>query len=81
MKIILLLCLLSAVTLAIVCPEPQKSFYMSFPALGKRDALVNLFLQLDKNTSTYDSNYTDSGLGGNFRVTDLKPGFYYNDHH
>lgn len=81
MKIILLLCLLSAIICAEVCPIPQKSFYMSFPALGKRDNLINLFLQLDKKTSTYDNNYTDSGLGGNFRVKDLKPGFYYNDHH
>lgn len=54
---------------------------MSFPALGKRDALNNLFAELSLNTTYIDSNYTDSGLEGNFRVVGFKPHVYYNDHH
>ena len=54
---------------------------MSFPALGKRDALNNLFAELTLNTTSIDSNYTDSSLEGNFRVVGFKPNVYYNDHH
>lgn len=54
---------------------------MSFPALGKRDALNNLFAELTLNTTSIDSNYTDSALEGNFRVIGFKPHVYYNDHH
>jgi hypothetical protein len=80
MKILLPLSLLLVAALSIVCIEPQKTFYMSFPALSKRDSLVNLFLELDKNISTYENTYTDGGLGANFKVSGVKPGFYYKDH-
>ncbi len=54
---------------------------MSFPALGKRDALNNLFAELTLNTTSIDCNYTDSNLQGNFKVIGFKPHVFYNDHH
>jgi hypothetical protein len=62
MKIQILLALLLAAASATICTEPQRSFYMSFPTLSKRDALTNLFMTIDKNMTALENNYTDSAL-------------------
>ena len=31
--------------------------------------------------SSYNSSYTDSQLSGNFKILDLKPNVYYNEHY
>jgi hypothetical protein len=80
MKIQILLALLLAAVSAFICTEPQRSFYMSFPTLSKRDALTNLFMTIDKNMTALENNYTDSALSANFRIFNLTPQAYYNDH-
>jgi hypothetical protein len=81
MKIFLAFILLVVCTLAGVCSEPQKSLYMSFPTLSKRDTLANLFEEMSQNTTIINSNYTDSNLQANFKIMGLHPHPYYNDHH
>lgn len=54
---------------------------MSFSSLSKRDTLANLFDEMSQNMTSYNSNYTDSKLQANFRINNLKPHPYYNDHH
>lgn len=43
MKIFLVVALLVGLAWAEVCVEPQRSFYMSYPTLSKRDTIANLF--------------------------------------
>lgn len=80
MKILLLLLLAVTVTHCTLCAEPQRSFYMSFQALSKRDTLENLFQELSPNMSVMENNYTDSTLGANFVLTNIHPHPFYNDH-
>lgn len=54
---------------------------MSYPSLGKRDAIGNLFLELDTKFTSISNNYTDSNLQANFKIPSLLPQSYYNDHH
>lgn len=54
---------------------------MSYPTLGKRDAIGNLFLELDTKLTPISTNYTDSNLQANFKIPSLLPQSYYNDHH
>jgi hypothetical protein len=54
---------------------------MSYSSLGKRDALTNLFAELDKSMTALDNNYTDSNLQANFKIPALRAQSYYNDHH
>lgn len=81
MKIFLLIVALLVLANADVCTEPQRIFYMSYSALGKRDALNNLFTELDKKMNPLDNNYTDSNLQANFKIPALLAQAYYNDHH
>lgn len=54
---------------------------MSFPTLGKRDALNNLFNESNQKMTALDNNYTDNGLQANFKIPGLLAQAYYNDHH
>ncbi len=72
MKILLVILVLIAAASAILCDEPQKTFYMSFQSLGKRDDINTMFQELNKNTSSFDSTYTDSTLNANFKIVGLK---------
>lgn len=54
---------------------------MSYPSLGQRDAIGNLFLQLDTKLTPITTNYTDTNLQANFKIPSLIPQSYYNDHH
>lgn len=81
MKIFLLFIALLALSYADVCTEPQRIFYMSYPTLGKRDALNNLFDEANKKMTPLDNTYTDSGLQANFKIPGLVAQAYYNDHH
>ncbi len=80
MKILLLLLAVTA-TLCDVCTEPQRIFYMSYSSLGKRDALGNLFLELDSKITPISTNYTDTNLQANFKIPSILLQTYYNDHH
>jgi hypothetical protein len=80
MKILMLL-LAVALTRSDVCTEPQRIFYMSYSSLGKRDALGNLFLELDSKITPISTNYTDSNLQANFKIPSILLQSYYNDHH
>ena len=81
MKIFLLFITLLTISIADVCTEPQRIFYMSYPTLGKRDALNNLFDEINKKIAPLDSTYTDSGLQANFKIPGMLAQAYYNDHH
>lgn len=80
MKILILIIAVLAVSQAMLCDEPQRAFYMSYSALGKRDALNNLFDEITQSLTALDCNYTDTSLQANFRIPALKAGTYYNDH-
>jgi hypothetical protein len=81
MKIFILILALLALSTADVCTEPQRIFYMSYSALGKRDALNNLFAELDQKMTPLDNSFTDSNLQANFKIPGLLAQTYYNDHH
>lgn len=81
MKILILIIAVLAVSQAMLCDEPQRAFYMSYSALGKRDALNNLFDEITKSLTALDCNYTDNNLQANFKIPALQAGTYYNDHH
>lgn len=81
MKIFVVVLLIVIQTQADLCTEPQRTFYMSFPTLSKRDTLANLFEEMSNKTTIIDSNYTDNALQANFRIMGLHPHPYYNDHH
>lgn len=81
MNILLTLSLLYSAVVADICDEPQRKFYMSFPSLGKRDAISNLFREMNQNMPTYENTYTDSVLAANFKITNVRPQVYYNDHY
>jgi len=36
---------------------------------------------MNKDMPTYENSYTDSGLGANFKITNVRPQVYYNDHY
>ena len=38
---------------------PQKSFYMSYDAMGKKDTISNVFDEANKDILMYNSTYTD----------------------
>lgn len=81
MRIFLILISLIVVSYSTLCDEAQRTFYMSYPALSKRDAIGNLFDEITSNLTVLDSNYTDSNLQANFKITNLNSGTYYNDHY
>lgn len=81
MKILIILPFLLLAASALICDEPQRKFYMSFPTLSKRDMVSNLFQEINQYSQTYDNNYTDNVLQANFKITNVKPQVYYNDHY
>jgi len=54
---------------------------MSFQTLGNRDDINTMFQELNKNTSSFDSTYTDSTLNANFKIVGLKAQAFYSNHH
>lgn len=80
MKIFLILTLIW-LSLCDICNEPQRKFYMSFPTLSKRDTIAQLFSEMNKDVTTYQNSYTDSQLQANFKINNVRPQLYYNDHY
>jgi hypothetical protein len=54
---------------------------MSYSTLSKRDMVSNLFLEINQYAQTYENNYTDNALQANFKITNVRPQVYYNDHY
>ena len=56
-----------------LCIEPQRSFYMSFSSLSKRDTLQKIFDTISTKMTSIDSNYTDSVSKATFILTNILP--------
>jgi hypothetical protein len=78
--VILLLCIVSIVKSDIHCEAPQKAFYMSYNAQSKKDTIPVLFTEINKKMSFYNYSYND-GKGVEIVLKNLRPQFYYNEHH
>ena len=48
---------------------------MSYDALGRRDALPNMFHQINSKIGKYNDT------AGQYSIKNLQPLVYYNDHH
>ena len=59
--------------------EAQKGFFMSYKAMSKRDTIQNLFTEVNKLVSTYNSTYMDE-KNITYTITSFYPQMYYNDH-
>mgnify|MGYP000884199823 CR=1 FL=1 len=60
-----------------LCTQPQRVGLMSFAALSQRDHITILFEKLTPKISKYNATTTVDGI--NYTVTNMQPGFYYND--
>ena len=43
--------------------------------------ISNLFQEMNKDIPTYQNSYTDSQIQANFKITNVRPQVYYNDHY
>lgn len=77
---VLLFCMSTFVLADLHCTDPQKGFYMSYDAISKKDTMQNLFSEVSGKLSTYNYTYNDD-KGATFTLSNLKPHFYYNEHH
>ena len=70
--------LLSSVKAINYCQDPQKSAYLSFNFLSKRDTISNLFNLTNYEMNNYDFVYNDPQSNKLYNLSSMHPQFYYN---
>lgn len=73
----LLLSVLPLILMAELCVNPQKSLYMSFQALSKRDSIPSVFAEISTSVPKYNATYSNGGVS-NYTISNLAPALYYN---
>ena len=84
---ILLITLLAVLAISAIalkvnsCSDPQKTAYLSFNFLSKRDTMSNLFNETNAEIIKYDFFYTDPTTRKGYNISQMHPQLYYNEHY